>query len=144
VSDPVPHVLLVANRTCPCPDVLDDVRHRSGESGRVHIVVPALNSRLRHWVSDSDDAVEAAQGRLAKALGWLDEHGVAAVGDVGDADPLVAIGDTLAAFPATVVVISTHPPEQSNWLERDLVRKAEERFGLPVAHLVSHYELAAA
>lgn len=139
-----PHVLLVANRTCPCPDVLDDVRRRSGAGGRVRIVAPALNSRLRHWVSDSDAALRAAGDRLEQALGWLADEGVDAVGEVGDADPLVAIEDVLANFPATVIVISTHPAGSSNWLERDLVRRAEDRFDLPVVHLVSRYELAAA
>jgi hypothetical protein len=137
-----PHVLLVANRTCPCPDVLDDVRRRCGSMGRVRVVAPALNSRVRHWVSDSDEAVRAASERLGLALDWLGERGVDAEGEVGDADPLVAIEDALARFPATVLVISTHPKGRSNWLERDIVRRAEERFGLPVDHLVSGYGLS--
>ncbi|MGI8779418.1 MAG: hypothetical protein ACR2L8_04485 [Solirubrobacteraceae bacterium] len=144
MTDPIPHVLLVANRTCPCPDVLDDVRRRAGDGGRVRIVAPALNSRVRHWVSDVDGAVDAARDRLAQAVEWLGAEGVEAAGEVGDADPLLAIADVLASFPATVVVISTHPPERSNWLERDLVNRTEERFGLPVEHLVSRYDLAAA
>ena len=65
------HVLLVANRTCPCPDVLDTVSEHAGAAGRVHIVAPALNSRLRHYVSDVDAAVAAAQERLDRALAHL-------------------------------------------------------------------------
>ena len=58
-------------------------------------------------------------------------------GEVGDANPLVAIDDALAHFPASAIVIATLPPGQSNWLERGLLDKARARFGVPVTHLVS-------
>lgn len=138
------HVLLVANRTCPCPDVLEAVRARAGAGGRVHIVAPALNSRLRHYVSDVDGAVEAAQVRLDLALGQLRGAGVDATGEVGDSDPVVAVGDSLHAFPATEMVVSTYPEGSSNWLERDLPRRLDERFMLVVTHLVSRYGLVEA
>ena len=50
-------ILLIANRTCPCPGVLDAVRARAAPDGRVLIVVPALNGRVKHYVSDTDEAV---------------------------------------------------------------------------------------
>jgi hypothetical protein len=141
MTAPEPRILLVANRTCPCPDVLDTVRGRAGGEGEIFIVAPALNSRLRHWVSDVDDAVAGARERLERSLAWLGEAGVHARGEVGDSDPLVAIEDALAGFAATELVISTYPPGQSNWLERDLPRRALESSGLPVVHLVSRYGL---
>ena len=58
-------------------------------------------------------------------------------GEVGDANPLVAIDDALAHFPASAIVIATLPPGQSKWLERGLIDKARARFGVPVTHLVS-------
>ena len=141
---PAPRILLVANRTCPCPDVLDAVRERAGAEGEILVVAPALNTRLRHWVSDLDGAVTAARERLDRAVEALGEAGVTARGEVGDADPLVAIDDVLAAFPATEIVISTYPPGQSNWLEHDLVARAGRRTMLPVTHLVSHFGLVPA
>ena len=57
-------------------------------------------------------------------------------GHVGDADPLLAIEDALALFEPDEILLVTHPPGVSNWLERDLVRRTIERFGLTVAHLV--------
>jgi len=138
------HVLLVANRTCPCPDVLDEVRARAGEQGSVLVVAPALNRRLRHWVSDTDGAVAAARARLDEALAWLADAGVRARGEVGDADPVQAIDDALVHYPATEIVISTFPLERSNWLEKDILRRAGERSGLPVVHLTSQFGLAAA
>lgn len=135
-------VLVVANRTCPCRDVLDDIRRRAGASGSVLLVAPALNSRLRHWVSDTDSALAAAHERLDRAMEYLGEAGVQVRGEVGDADPLVAIEDALAMFEADEIVISTWPPGRSNWLERDLIAKAEQRFDRPIVHLVSRYGVA--
>ncbi len=135
-----PHLLLIANRTCPCPDVLEEVRRRASD-GEVLVVAPALNRRLAHYVSDTDAAVRAARERLDRAIGWLVEAGIEARGEVGDADPVLAIEDALAGFPATEIVISTHPPERSNWLEKDIVRRAGECSGLPIVHLVSRYDL---
>jgi hypothetical protein len=141
MTDSRPHpagILVVANRTCPCPMLLDEVARRAGDAPiDVLVVVPALNSRLRHWLSDIDDAVARAHERLEVALADLRTRGVSARGEVGDANPLVAIDDALAHFPASAIVIATLPPGQSNWLERRLIEKATARFGLPVAHLVA-------
>ena len=139
-----PRLLLIANRTCPCPDVLEEVRRRATTGGDVLVVAPALNRRLAHWVSDTDAAVSAARERLERAIAWLHDAGIEAHGEVGDADPVVAIQDALAGFAATEIVISTHPPERSNWLEKDIVRRAGESSGLPIVHLISRYDLLSA
>ena len=134
-------LLLVANRTCPCPtlpaQVLADVGDRTGE---VLVLAPALNSRLRHWVSDVDDAVESAHERMRGTIGALRQNGLSVTGEVGDADPLAAMADVLATFAANRIMISTWPAEASNWLEKDLPSRAAERFGLPVHHIVSAYD----
>ncbi len=135
-------LLLVANRTCPCRDVLDDIRRRVGDDGEVLLVAPALNTRLRHWVSDTDGALASARERLDRALDYLRDAGVAVRGVIGDADPLVAIEDALLAFDPAEIIIATWPAGQSNWLERDLITHAQERFDRPVVHLVSLYGVA--
>jgi hypothetical protein len=135
-------ILIVANQTCPCPALADAVGARAPAD--VLLVAPALNSRLRHWLSDVDGAVDAAHARLDRAMANLRERGIAADGVVGDSDPLVAIEDALADFSATELIVSTHPPGNSNWLEKDLPERASKRFGLPLTHLISHYGLEAA
>jgi hypothetical protein len=141
--EPAPfHLLIIANRTCPCPGLADDVIARiEGRPGRVHVVAPSLNSRLRHWTSDVDAAIGAARGRLQIAVDLLEAAGLAASGDVGDSDPLVAIADALHTFPAHAVLISTWPEGRSNWLERGLLERARGRFALPIEHAVSRYGL---
>lgn len=135
-------VLVVANRTCPCPDVLDEVcRRAEARSCEVVIVAPALNSRLRHYASDTDGAVVEAEQRLATAVTGLAERGVEATGEVGDADPLQAIGDVFRRFTPAEIMISTYPPDRSNWLERSVVERTRERYDVPVTHIVSRYGL---
>jgi len=136
-------VLLIANRTCPCPDVLDAVRERAGAGGRVHVVAPALNSRVGHFVSDVDGAISAAQERLDRAIEHLQACGVEASGEVGDSDPVTAVEDILHTFAASEIVVSTYPKGRSNWLERDLPARLGDRFGRPVTHLVSGFGLVA-
>jgi hypothetical protein len=145
-SDPLRRhaILVIANRTCPCPTLVDEVARRAIDPpAGVLVVAPALNSRLRHWVSDVDYAVAQARDRVELAVAELRERGVGARGEVGDANPLLAIADALAGFPASEIVIATHPEGQSNWLERGLIEKATARFDLPITHLVSRYGLVA-
>ena len=92
----------------------------------VLVVAPALNSRLRHWVSDEDAARRRAQARVAAVVDRLEQQGVQAEGRVGDADPLLAIADALAAFPADQIVIAARPERST-----ELVASARARFGLP-------------
>lgn len=136
-------ILVVANRTCPCPDVLDEVCRRAEARGsEIVIVAPALNTRLKHYVSDVDGALAEARARLQVAIEGLAERGVEARGEVGDADPLQAIEDAFRQFTPLELVISTYPPERSNWLERNVVDRARERYDITVTHIVSRYGLS--
>ncbi len=66
----------------------------------------------------------------------IERLGLRAKGEIGDSDPNTAIEDALRAFPADEIVISTHPPERSHWLERGVVERAREEIDLPVTHVV--------
>ncbi len=133
-------ILVVANRTCPCPALHDHVHGRLTERpAEVLVVAPALNSRLKHWLSDSDGAAAQAHERLDLALDGMRTDGVAVRGVVGDAEPLHAIEDVLEEFQADEVIISTHPPGDSHWLETGLLERARERLDVPVTHFTSEY-----
>src|SRR5262245_34209325 len=75
-------------------------------NAEVLVVAPALNSWLRHWLSDEDPARRRAEERLAAVVRQLQRTVVHVEGRVGDADPLQAIADALATFPADEIVIS--------------------------------------
>jgi uncharacterized membrane protein len=130
-------VLVVANETVAGRALRGEVVHRtSGTDADILVVCPALNSRIRHWTSDEDRAREQAHERLERSLAALSEAGVEARGVVGDDDPMQAIEDALRTFGADEIIISTHPPGRSNWLEKDVITRARERFDLPITHVV--------
>ena len=72
----------------------------------VLVVAPALNSRLRRWLSDEDEARRRAEQLAGAFVDLLARGGVHAEGRVGDADPLLAIADALPTFPADEIVIA--------------------------------------
>jgi hypothetical protein len=102
----------------------------------VLVVAPALNTRLRFWLSDPDSAIERAEEVQEETVERMDEDGIDAVGDTGESDPMLAIQDALTTFPADEIVLFTHPGGAHNWLEEGLVEEVKERFDGPVQHLV--------
>ena len=97
------------------------------DDAEVFVVAPALNSRLRHWLSDDGGARRVAGERLAACLDRLERTGLHATGRVGDADPLQAVADTLPTFAADEIVIAG----DTRFAER-VAARARARFGLPV------------
>ncbi len=110
--------------------VLDPVIPEEVPDGEVLVVAPALNSRLRHWLSDDDAARRLAEERVAAFVELLEQGGVHAEGRVGDADPLQAIADALRTFAADEIVIAAWP-ERSTRLADELAARVRDRFALP-------------
>jgi hypothetical protein len=130
-------ILVIANETVGGHTLRSAILEKSLDvREEVLVVTPALNSPLKHWVSDEDGARASAQERLDTSLAKLAEAGVDARGEVGDGDPLQAMEDALRTFGADEIIISTHPEGRSNWLERGVVEKARERFAVPITHVV--------
>ena len=129
-------VLVIANETLRGQGLLDELmRMTRGVAEDVFVVCPALNSRIRTWTSDEDDAREAAASRLSVAIAALQGAGLRARGEIGDGDPLQSLEDALRTFSADAVVISTHPEGSSKWLERGVVEAARARFDVPITHV---------
>lgn len=131
-------LLVVANETVGGEALLEEIRDRSrNRDCEVLVVTPALTaSRAAHWASDVDEAIELARQRMELSLIELERLGLKAKGEIGDSDPNVAIEDALRVFPADEIVISTHPPHRSRWLEHGVVERAREQIDLPITHVV--------
>jgi hypothetical protein len=130
-------ILVIANETVGGERLRDEIHSRSeGYDEHVLVVTPALNSHLRHWASDEDNARVEAQKRLDASLERLRSGGIDARGEVGDAEPLQAMEDALRLFGADEIIISTHPEGRSHWLEKGIVETARERFAVPITHVV--------
>ena len=101
------------------------------------MLAPALNRRLSHWMSDLRRARLGAQERLAVSLAALAAARVDATGRVGDADPVQAVEDTLASYPAQEVIFVTGAGEN------DEVEDVRRRLDRPLPHVVSVSEPSA-
>ena len=131
-------ILVVANEIIEGQTLREAIGLQVGDEQRaeVRVIAPALNSRLRYWLSDEGGARRNAALRLAAGLESLCAAGIEADGQVGDADPLQAIADALYRFGAGEIVIATQPDRRFHWLTRDLVGRARRRFAEMIVYVV--------
>jgi GABA permease len=141
-GDGTHRILVVANQTVGGKALLEEVKdHARDRASEILVVTPALTrSQLQHWVSDVDDAIVDAERRREESVRAIEAAGLRARSEVGDSDPNVAIEDALLRFSADEVIISTHPPDRSRWLERGVVEKARTEVDLPITHVIVDLE----
>ena len=95
------------------------------EGAEVQVVSPARNeSKLAFWVSDSDEAISDAQETADETVESLRDDGMRATGATGEGEPLLALQDALATFPADRILIFGEHGE--------LADRARQEFGVPV------------
>jgi hypothetical protein len=134
--------LVVANQTLGGEHLITKVReHMAAGSCRFHVVAPATPPSDHAWTDGEARAL--AQSRLNAALARFRDLGAEVDGAVGDQNPLLAIGDALRGERFDEIILSTLPPGASRWLKLDLPRRAADRFGLPVTHVLGAPEPAA-
>jgi hypothetical protein len=116
-----------------------ELSERAGErTPEVRVVVPALaRTPFQQAAGAVDEGMERARGQLDESLDRMHDAGVEGEGQVGDADPMLAIDDALYEFPADEIVIVTHPEHEGRWLEDDLFEQARQRFEPPIHHYVA-------
>jgi hypothetical protein len=135
-------ILVVANQTVGGRALLREIRNRAGgRDCEILVVTPALTkSQLQHWTSDVDEALAEADRRRERSVQEIEAAGFRVSGEVGDSDPNAAIESALLRFSADELIISTHPPERSRWLERGVVERARRDVDLPITHVIVDLE----
>jgi hypothetical protein len=97
------------------------------------LVVPARLHGL-DWVGDPRASIPCAQRQLAAIEGLAATAGLPlAAASVGDPDPLAAIGDALADWPAEELLLCTRVPCVALPHPLDLTHRARRLTGLPVS-----------
>src|SRR5579859_6851930 len=132
------NVLVVAHQTAATTGLLNAVRERAQRGpATFHLVVPQQAHGMHKVVDPQDAGVDEAQHVLEVALPKLsDAAGHEVTGEVGDAEPLMAIQDAVNLGDYDEIIISTLPLGISRWLKLDLVSKARG-LGLPVTHVAA-------
>lgn len=129
-------VIALASEPISADVLRSAVGDQIAQDAEVLVIAPALNSKVRFWVSDPDPAIRKAQGVADESAERLDDEGIDAVGETGDSDPMQALGDALVTFSAEVIVLCTHPGGERNWLEDGVVDDVRERYpGVEVTHI---------
>jgi hypothetical protein len=146
-GDQTHRILVVANETVGGRALLEEIQRRcEGRRSEILVVVPALtSSQLEHWSSDVDGAIADARRRLDHSLRTMSSAGLRARGEVGDHhEPNASIEDALRSFAADEVIVSTHPPERSRWLEHGVLERARREVPLPITHVIVDLDAEAA
>lgn len=126
------HVLVLASDPVDTT-VLRGIVGDEIDDARVLVVSPALNeSPVAFWVSDSDEAIADADEAGTQIVEQLRDEGVAANSTTGESEPLLALQDALATFPADRIVIFVRDEDHQRYREDDICGEAERRFDLPV------------
>jgi hypothetical protein len=116
-------LLVLADAACPAEAVCDSVAARlAGRDPEVLVVAPVLATELHYVATDEESERGEAEARLAAVVAGLRRRGLRAEGRLGDDDPLQALGDALADFPAGEALVVT--PRHAHWLERGLFERA--------------------
>jgi hypothetical protein len=134
--DGKPRLLVVADEHCGSPALWREIYARLGRAVAVHLVVPVRVSHLHYLTNDEGHELGDADDRVHLAVGLLRQRGVVVTGGVGSDDPLEAMTDALARFPATHILLATSPAPDSYWLEDDLVAKARALTRLEVSEVI--------
>jgi hypothetical protein len=129
------NVLLVA--LDPVPD--DQLRRaiekrKQGADVNVHVVAPASHIGTLQWPAGAEDDARAEAEELAESTAHAVEAEVETETEVGDRDPLLAVGDALVDFPADEILVAGSTDEKA---EAEL-----RRFGLPISRLDERGEIA--
>ena len=121
----VTHVLVVANQTVDAPALRAALVGRAAR-GPIHatLLVPAAWSQR-----------DAAQTRLSSALAALERAGIPAAGELGDADPIVAVQEAWNPGRFDEVVVATLAEGSSRWLQIGLPQRVGKLTDCPVQHV---------
>ena len=125
-------VLVIASEPISA-DRLREALGGTADDAEIMVVAPALHrSALRFWLSDADEAIRRAELVQRETVEGLDDAGLDARGDTGEGDPVKAVEDILATFPAERIVLFTRPGSERRYDEGIDADALQQRFGLPV------------
>lgn len=131
-------ILIVATEEVVGSGVHEELaQHLRDGHNEAFLIAPAITgSAFKHAMGDVDEGWADARQRLEQSLETLSHERLEMKGaNVGDADPILAIEDALAQFPADEILIFTRPEDESRWLESDVFERAKVQFEPEIVHV---------
>jgi hypothetical protein len=126
-------LLVLATETIPEDDVREIVEANEDEGAEVLVLTPAVvDSPLKFWVSDIDAARVSAKATADELASEFEDAGASVEGQVGDADPRMAIEDAMRTFDPDRVLVVKHPSDDEAYREDSLTDHLIETVDVPV------------
>ncbi len=138
--------LVVANQTLGGTELKAEIERRIADGDcEFHVVVPVTRLEDYHGSTggsadlygQEDQARKQAHRRMMALVGEIRDAGAKADGELGDANPLVAIQKAISTRHYDEIVLSTFPQGVSKWLKMDLPSRVERAFDGPVKSIIS-------
>ena len=129
-------ILVVATESVSEAELRKRVRAHAGDDAELLVVVPASKISKLDWLTNAEDDTRAEAAELAEEVAE-EVPGEGVETRVGDADPVQAVEDALSDFPAEELIVITRVGEEADWLEKGSGAAAQDRFSLPVTHIVA-------
>jgi hypothetical protein len=137
-------LLLIANQPLSETTLQDLVISKvASEGGSVHVVVTTIQlthgpdedritRHTEHIKRSEVDELELARQELERLLSRLTAAGVTVAGEVGDADPMVAIRHAMSRDKYSEVLLCTVKAGASRWFHMDLPHRIMREFEIEV------------
>lgn len=137
--------LVVAHKTLGGAHLFEHLHQLRAEDPhcRFHVIVPEQHPSDHAWTEGGVHAAAAA--RLDEMLATMASMGMGATGEVGDPNPVYAVGVTLrreGRHTFSGIIVSTLPKGISRWWRFNVPKRMAENYpDLPVTHLVAEEAL---
>ena len=129
--------LVVGNQTLGSDELRAAIVERiAAGPTRFHVVVPATHPH-DHLTWSEGEATALARARLDDTLAWMHAEGALTTGEVGDANPFLAVSDALLHDDYDEIILSTFPAGMSRWIKQDLPHRVARHTTTPVRHVVA-------
>ena len=119
------NVLLLVLEDVPEDELRQAIAERGGADANVHVVAPATHISKFQWLTGEEDEARAEAEELADRTAHAVEADVET--EVGERDPVLAVQDALALFPADEILVAGRADETTEAALGDL--------GLPISRV---------
>ena len=131
-------LLVLADTGCTSAALAAALRGRRGDrAAEVLVVAPVLAAPLHYLFDDEELERGDARARLVDMMQAVARLGLEVHGVVGSDDPLQALGDALATFPANEILLAVPDARHRLWLEQGIEHRARDLYGVHVSTVVT-------